>query len=710
VLQNWSWMIPMGMAEPLALVALLAAAAPLLLLPRLRRAARRARFPNVELARSACREAGRNRILANAWLLVARAAVVTLAALAVARPYVGDHPRTSGESAERRTVVALDRSGAWPSMDAFEEARGAAVDLLDPGQRAGPAALLPFDDLPGPVLESDGAARALRRMRPTGRVRSLATALDAAARVSSPGDSTSGSPPGTVFLITTPDAAREATASWPGPDGRRGTRLIAFVPEACAPVVSAVTIEDARIAAPPARSREEAHARFAVDVRLRRRGDGATEESLTLRLCIHDPSRGAPAPAAEVTVSAADFDSSGVCEKRIWAERPLPGTLLARVEVVQQGRVGWRFLLVPPGDDLRVLCLEAPEAGSAGCERLMRRALEALDGASESSGAVLAVKVSSAAARRVDAGSLTGFDAVAVGDVEAICADAWPEIERFVRSGGSLLGAAPGGLPAGARRILGIGGAVERITPAAGPGVALDAAAFGFPKGVRFRSRLKLAGLSTGETALAFEDGTPALVVRRLGRGRAGLFAAGLGELAGNPSTIVPLVDALMRRVALRPEAPLVLSPSDTPAVVELDANSAPLRLDLIAPDGRHADAILVDEPDASGTALAVIPCEGPGLWRLVARSGAAGDERTVRLIAVNPPVSSTAEPGPGIDDSTGIVRSRAELLALARGGGRVELGPVFAFLTLVALAAELALMEGRARARSEGPSMGGGK
>ena len=109
--------------EVIELITPAAAAAPLLLLPRLRRAARRARFPNIELAHCACREAGRNRILANAWLLVARAAVVTLAALAVARPYVGEHPRTSGESAGRGIVVALDRSGAWTSMDAFEEAR-----------------------------------------------------------------------------------------------------------------------------------------------------------------------------------------------------------------------------------------------------------------------------------------------------------------------------------------------------------------------------------------------------------------------------------------------------------------------------------------------------------------------------------------------------------------------------------------------------------
>jgi len=700
----------MGMAEPLALVALLATAAPLLLLPRLRRAARRARFPNIELARSACREAGRDRILANAWLLVARAGVVTLAALAVARPYVGEHPRTSGESAERGMVVALDRSGAWSSKDAFEEARAAAVELLNLKERAEPAALLPFDDLPGPVLESDGAARSLEGMRPTGRTRSLAVALDAAARASSPGDSTSGASPGTVFLLTTPDAAREAIASWPGPDGRHGTRLIAFAPEACAPSVPAVILEDARIAAPPVRPAEGVHASFAVDVRLRRRGDGATEEACTLRLYIHDPSRGDPAPAAKVIVQARDFGPSGVCVKRIWAERPLPGALLARVEVVQEGRGGWRFLLVPPEDRLRVLCLEAPEAGSAGHEGLMKRALDALAGASELSKAVLPVEVSSAAACGLDADTLTGLDAIAVGDVEAIGDDAWREIERFVRSGGSLLGAAPGGLPAGARRILGIAGPVERVTSAAGPGVALDVAALGLPEGVRFRSRLALGEVSTGETALAFENGAPALVVRRLGRGRAGLFAAGLGELAGSPSALVPLVDALMRRVALRPEAPVVLSPSDTPTVVELDANSAPLGLDLIAPDGRRADAILVGGSDASGRALAFLPCEGPGLWRLVARTGGDGDEKTVRLIAVNPPVSSTAEPGPGNDSSPGIVRSRAELLALARGGGRVDLGPVFAFLTLVALAAELALMEGRARARSEGSSTGGGE
>jgi len=702
--------ISMGMAEPLALVALLAAAVPLLLLPRLRRAARTARFPDIELARSACREAGRNRILANAWLLVARAAVVTLAALAVARPYVGEHPRTSREGAERGTVVALDRSGAWSSREAYEEARAAAVELLDQGRRAGPAALLPFDDLPGPLIESDNVAPALEGMRHTGRTRSLAAALDAAARVSLPGDSTSGSPPGTVFLLTTPDAAREAIASWPGREGPSETRLIAFAPEACAPIVAMVTLENARIADPPVRSGNGVHARFAVDVRLRRRGDGAAGGGCKLRLHVYGPSNGAPQSAAEVTVSSADFGPSGVCEKRIWTQRSLPGALIARVEVAAgEGRGGWRFLLVPPEERLHVLCLEAPEAGPAGDARLMKQALDALAAASESSNAVLAVEVSSASACGVDAGSLTGFDAIAVGDVEAIGPDAWGEIERFVRSGGAFLGAAPGGLPAGVRRILGISGPVERVSPAAGPGVALDAVALSSPGGVRFRSRVELGEASMRETALAFEDGAPALVVRRLGRGRASLFAAGLGELAGRPSALVPLVDLLMRRVALRPEAPLVLSPSETPAVVEFDANSAPLGVDLSAPDGRRTEATLLDGPEASGRPLAVLPCEGPGLWRLVARSGGIGDERTVRLIAVNPPMSSTAGPGPRGDTWPAVVRSRAELLALARGRGRVELGPLFALLTLLALAAEIALMEGRARARSERPSRGGG-
>ncbi|MHC5053733.1 MAG: BatA domain-containing protein [Planctomycetota bacterium] len=729
----------MGIGEPLALVALLAAAAPLLLHLRLRRAARTARFPNVELVRSAARDVGRERIVADAWLLVARAGTVALAALAVARPFVGERPPASDPLAGRRIVVALDRSGAWPSREAFEEARAAAADLLDlGGARAGRAALLPFDDLPGPLVESEAARRAIEEMRPTGRARSLGPALDAAARVSWPSSAAGAPGPRTVFLLTTPEGADEAlttTRSLTGP----ATRLIVFAPatgERARPaVVIAVKIADARLAAPPARAagevREELRAGVRVEVRLRRRGVQAPAGACGLRLYFDDDDRaagGEDAPAAEAVVLASEFAPSGVCETSIEAPRPRPGALLARVEVSVSGaRGGSRFLLVPPADRLRILCLTGGERGASddaalNDARLMKRALEALAAASGSSRAVLPIEAASGAARGVEAGGLRAFDAVVVGDVGAVGPGGWDELERFVRSGGAVIAAAPRGLPAEARRLFGVTGAVERVASPEGYAVALAAAgpdraeALGFLDGTRFPSRLVLEAPPSGEVALVFGDGAPALVVRRVGRGRAGLFAAGLGALARRPSVLVPFVDALLKRVGRRPEPPLVLSPADAPAVVELDADSAPGGVELVAPDGRRVDAALVYRPllykpvvhgpRAAGRAFALLPCEGPGLWRLVARGGASGG-RTLRLIGVNAP--AVPEPGPRAPHPAQVVRSRAELLAEASGGGPVELGPVFALLALAALAAELALLESRAHGRATRPSDKGG-
>jgi hypothetical protein len=392
---------------------------------------------------------------------------------------------------------------------------------------------------------------------------------------------------------------------------------------------------------------------------------------------------------------------------RIDVDRPSPGALLARVEVsASQSPGAQRFIVVPPVDRLRVVCLAGAKLKDAA---LMRRALDALAGASGSSRAVLPVEVTSAAAEGINASGLVAFDAVAVADVEALGAAEWSELEKFVSAGGALIGAAPAGLPAGARQLFGITSAVRRMTSPGGFGVA-SSAGLGFLEGVRFTSRLVLGELSSGEAALVFGDGNPALIVRRVGRGRVGLFAAGLGELARRPSVLVPFVDMLLRRVARRPDAPLVLSPSDAPVVVKVDPDSGPLGIELVAPDGRRVEVALVHEPAATDGAFAILPCEGPGLWRLVARTGASAEGRTLRLIGVNPPALKVAESEPRADDSARIVHSRTELLAEVREGGPIELGPVFAFLVLVALAAEIALLESRAHGRAKPPSKGGGK
>jgi hypothetical protein len=586
-------------------------------------------------------------------------------------------------------------------------------------------------------------------MRPTGRARSLAPALDAAARVSWPSSAAGAPGPRTVFLLTTPEGADEALAAAPRLRMDPATRLVVFAPAtgdaACPGVVIAVRIADARLAAPTARAagdvREERRAGVRVEVRLRRRDSKAPAEACGLRLYLDDTddtTHDDPAPAAEVTVAPGEFGPSGICDTSIGAARPRPGALLARVEVspsrarlgaqlgAQRGsrqgaRGGTRFLLVPPADRLRILCLTGGRGGGSENAALLGRALEALAAASGSSRAVLAVDAASAPARGVEAGGLRAFDGVAVGDVGAVGPGGWDELERFVRSGGALIAAAPRALPAGARRLFGVTGAVERVASPEGYAVAPPAPtpgrarALGFLEGTRFPSRLLLEASPSGEVALAFGDGAPALVVRRVGRGRVGLFAAGLGALARRPSVLVPFVDALLKRVARRPDPPLVLSTADAPAVVELDADSAPSGVELVAPDGRRVDAALVYRsllykpvvhgPRAAGRAFALLPCEGPGLWRLVARGGAAAGGRTLRLIGVNAPAPAIPEPGPRAADSARVVRSRRELLAEASGDGPVELGPVFAFLALAALAAELALLEGRAHGRSGRPS-----
>jgi len=735
----------MGVEQPACLVALAAAAVPLLLHLRSRRAVRSVQFPNVELLRRVARDVRRERVLAGAWLLAARASVVALAALALARPYVGARAPGSGAPAEGDVVILLDRSSAWADPRAFEEARAAAGEIIDLVKPPGRAALLPFDDLPGPAVDERTARTVLKAILPTGRAPRVGPALASAVSFPSFGD-TGGAEgrrgarrPRTVVLLTTPDGAAEAFAM----KRREGEHLVVYAPGSTPLArenlaVVAASLEDVAVGV---------GGKVRVRVRIARTGGvrspGGGRE---LRLFFDEDAR----PAATIEVpgfvrgfvrGSAGESGAGEADLVIEALRRRPGPSLLRVELHpadSRAADDRRFLVLPASERIRVATLASAARGSRVDIRALGRAVEALAKAGRSSAAVLPIESRALPASGLTPEALEPFDALVVGDVVAVPSGAWPGVTAFVREGGAVLALAPGRVPIEARDLFGLVGTEGEVrsSPAGGAALAGDesdggsprAGALGLLRRSRFATYLKVS--ARARAALRFETGDPALVVSRLGRGRASLFAAGVGHLAGTPSVLVPLADALVRLAATRPPAPLAVEAEAAPIALTFAPGASPERLTLLSPGGERTRVEIARlprhgplQPDAAGppaetpevtspglAAVAILSCDGPGLWKLAARRSVAGNEYVERLIGVNFELLRPAAGAPAARAHVGgrLVGTRSELVAALESRASVGIAPVLALAALAALAAELALAR-RHRARSKpSPDPGG--
>ncbi len=764
----------MGVEQPACLVALAAVAVPLLLHLRSRRAVRSVPFPNVELLRRVARDVRRERVLAGAWLLAARASVVALAALALARPYVGARPPGTGAPAEGDVVILLDRSSAWADPRAFEEARAAAGEIIDLVKPPGRALLVPFDDLPGPAVDERSARAALEAIRPTGRAHRVGPALAAAASFPSSGDTggvegpRGARRPKTVVLITTPDGAAEALAM-KRRDGERLEKehLIVYAPDVTPPerenlAVVAASLEDAAVGV---------GGKVRVRVRIARTAGAQLHKGgRELRLFFDEDAR--PAAAMEVPGFVRGFvrgsageSGAGELDLIIEAPRRRPGASLLRVELHPadaRAADDRRFLVLPASERIRVATLASAARGSEVDIRALGRAVEALAKAGRSSAAVLPIESRALPASGLTPEALEPFDVLVVGDVEAVPSGAWPGLTAFVREGGALLALAPGRVPIEARDLFGLDRTEgeARSSPAGGAALVGDESDGGsFPaRGVGLLRRSRFATyLKVGARArapLRFETGDPALVVSRLGRGRASLFAAGVGHLAGTPSVLVPLADALVRLAAARPPAPIAVEAGAAPLTVTFAPGAAdrsgsaraaltgaadrsgsarlaltgasPARLTLLSPELERTRVRIVQlprrgpvRPDAAGlpsetpaAAAAILSCDRPGLWKLAARRSVGGNEYVERLIGVNVEPLRPAAAAPAATSHAGgrLVGARSELIEALESRGSVGMAPVLALAALAALAAEIALARRHPAGSKPSPDSGGGR
>jgi hypothetical protein len=696
---------------------------------------RSVQFPNLELLRRVAREVRRERVLAGAWLLAARAGVVALAALALARPYVGARPPGSGAPAEGDVVILLDRSSAWADPRAFEEAKATAAEIIDLVKPPGRVTLVPFDDLPGPAVDGSKARARLEAVRRTGRAHRVGPALAAAAGLPSSGDTADADGrrgarrPRTVVLLTTPDGAAEALAM----KRRRKEHLLVYAPGSAPAEMENLAVVAASLEGAPVGVDGKVRVRVRID---RTGGAPSPKGGRELRLFFDEEAR----PAAAIKVPGfvrgsgrGPASESGVRELDLVIEAPRrrPGSSLLRVELYPaDGRPAddRRFLVLPASERIRVATLASADRGSGGDIRALGRAVEALAKAGRSSAAVLPIEARSLPASGLTGEALEPFDVLVVGDVEAVPSSAWPGLTAFVREGGALLALAPGRVPVEARDLFGLDRAEGEARSFSEGGAALVGdesddgsplpGELGLPRRARFATYLRVG--ARGRAALRFETGDPALVVSRLGRGRASLFAAGVGHLAGTPSVLVPLADALVRLAAARPPAPLAVEAGEAPIAVAFASGASPAGLTLLSPEGARTGVEVKRLPrngpvehDAGGpAAAAILSCDRPGPWKLAARRSGTGNEYVERLIGVNvePLRPAAASPGATAHADGRLVGARSELVAAFERRGSVGVAPVLALAALAALGAEIALARRRSAGGKPSPGPGGGR
>ncbi len=609
----------MGIEYPAALIALVAAAVPLLLQRRSRPAARVVPFPNVELLRDAARRSRREKVLSHAELLAARTLAIAFAALALAAPYIGDRPPERRPLAEGTVIVLIDGSTGWRGS-----CKEVAREVLRTERRSGRALLVPFDDLPGPVFEGDEAVGLLETHQGTGRTPDVERALMLARRLvereAAPGV------PVTVVLLAPRKVVREALelAAAGALFGR--ARFLAVDTSSSWPAFfGGFTIDSVELA----HERVPVGSTIGVTARIRSVYPNRWDwPRLKVCLYVEDEYRHSDEPVGVTPLGPFAFRGTEPEEVLVTARRVRARTSLLRVEVHEEvrekvrefekglfQRSDRRWLVLPEVGPRRVLVVMTPGERAA----TILRAVRALEAAGSDSSAVQDIAVGTVTPEEIDAGTLDGFDVVVVSDTENVPERARFLLSEFVSSGGGLLTCTGEERPR--LVLLDVESAHERVRGRTSIRPTREAAPWSLPgaaralASARFSSYVKFIPGDV-ETVLVFATGDPAFVRSRWGRGIASLFTADITELASQPSVLLPLLDALLRSLPC-PGPGIAVDIGDTPLVTAVAPAEELKNLKLCSPGGRRFDVDFarVARLGEGADAWAALPLNEPGLW-----------------------------------------------------------------------------------------------
>ncbi|MDH5492247.1 MAG: VWA domain-containing protein, partial [Myxococcales bacterium] len=623
----------MGLASPLALLALLAVAAPIVAHLMRRHDLRAVTLPTLRLLAAAQARSRRRLELIDSLLLFVRIAAIALLALALSEPFVKVHGAVDREEPSCLAIVlddsmSMSRRPDGDGPSAIE--RGVEESLerlraLPPGSEA--ALILAGRDARLIVPRTDDLERVRAGLEGLGSSSGRGTDLAGALSLAERQLDSSRHP---KRLLVTSDFAAHATGQplrWPS--SSIDVELVALegLPTANRAIVEAIAFPD-----PTSPGR----ASIRAEVRVQHDPD-AEGSGITLVL----EHAGAEIDRAEATLrgGVARFSLRGP-----WVEE---GDASAQLRLLGEDALAMddrRGLILSQRAAIRALLVNGEPHASRTRDELgfLIRAIEA---ASPALGGVQY--------RQIDRASLSSegfapYDLVVLANVRAPPAAVTRRLEAFVRGGGGLLVTSGRQIiPRRLARALGellAARPVASVEPDAPRGLILDPEAALLEGGLeglsRARTRRYLAvdPPSTGaEIPLRFEDGSPALVLAERGRGRIALLSTSLDDawtdLPYRPG-FVPLIARLFAHLAAAPQT--VEDIIDPGAAVALRPPPGTESLTVIGPDGsRHS---LHEGADFEATDL-------PGAYRVI--DEAEQDMSRLAFVLAPPPEESDLSAGP---------------------------------------------------------------
>ena len=517
----------MSFLYPAFLLGALAIAVPIVLHLLRRDVAPEVLFTAVRLLKKSPVERSRRRRLRDLLLLAARVAALLLLAAAFARPFA---PGAASAMAPLR-IVAIDTSFSMAAPGRFERARELARSVIDEAAFGERVAVIAFDDRatvtaqPGPPA---GAHAALAALRPGSGATRYASALVKASEVATGGAAR-------VIVIT--DLQR---AGWEG--------------ESRVKIPSGLQV-DVRDAGSPLGNAALVGARQDGDRLVATIRNASAQPRAGTITATHDgrevaSERYSVGPHTEVDVPLASKVASGAVGLSITDDDGYPAD-------------NARYILITAEAAPAVMVVTSADSPGFYLQR-------ALDAAEEGgTGALLPRLVSPAEIAGGRAASIMGHRAVALLATRGLDRAARDGIAALVREGGGLLiAASPDVEPAVVSSLF--GWPASSFSPAPPRQASLTVTDGRHPifrpfgafaanlGGVRFSRSWHVAG-EGWRVAARFDDGAPALLERREGKGRVVMFASDLdrrwNDFPLHPS-FVPFVTEALRHVAARPVDP----------------------------------------------------------------------------------------------------------------------------------------------------------
>jgi hypothetical protein len=710
--------VSLSFLHPALLWGLAAAAIPLAIHLFYRRRPKAVRFPAIDFVLQARRETERRLKLRRVLLFVARTALLAAAALAIARPQL-EAPQAraaQGPAGPAATAIVLDTSASMAyrlgGRTLLERAREDALEVLSSLAPDEPATVLVCGGETVPPVDPPGFDRVAMRRTLVDAAQGLAhsdltTCVTAAVRaLGDPAAATTSrrrlvvatdltatawrldaAPP----VVTTPSGAQRPEVMLL--DAARGEKLAnRWVSGLVAEPEPAAGSHGYRIAVTVNGEGVEAER----DVPLTLRVGTGKDERTALRSLLELPASGSTRKAL-----AHDFAAGG----------PAVITVALPPDALPEDDALTRVVDVPR--DVKVLVVNG--APSAVRHRDAAYFLEAALG-----GAASPVRPTVVDAEGFGKARLADFDVVMLLDLQAPGSKA-AELATFVENGGGLFVAmgddvdpdryeaeVKGLLPAPLHVVK---TAAERGTPGAEAKAARLAeidwdhpalrvftgqAREGLESVRTWRYMLLKPGAKEGGARVLarFDDGAPALVEARRGRGRVMLFASTLDPEWSDWTIRTSFLPAMQRIAAWlagslddRRSAPGVVG---VPRPLELPAGLT--LASVIGPDGQERRDVAPRAGAAEGGP--VVTPDRPGLWQVKVRDAATGGER------IDPALAFAVWPDPRESDLRRLEPSEltawfgGEALARVASDGKPAGSrqvPLWSWLLLLALAAFLA-------------------